>query len=285
MEPNFKLILKELAQLNRRFDEQDASLNQRFADLEHSLSERSAAVDSCFDDMVASQATATVSARRYIKDEHDDHVAMLKSATTELCAWQPGVDGVLNDIQISMQKLAKSLDRAVFDEIPHGSGVFNTPTKVAAHSSARFPVDQHVVGHHVEPTTHDTRSRVVTTWIPIPAKGTSFNSHPVHPIFPASCSREAHPHLAVVPTSFHHSRSSTGSSPFYMAVFLSFRFSCSMEIIHGGGAHAAKNLRYVRSRSIPLDQSGRALDGRGCCSLVLVCLRSCPWPLENPSVA
>jgi hypothetical protein len=34
MEPNFKLVLDELAKLNHRFDEQDQRWSQRFFDLE-----------------------------------------------------------------------------------------------------------------------------------------------------------------------------------------------------------------------------------------------------------
>jgi hypothetical protein len=44
MEPNFKLILNELAQPNRRFNEQDNRWSRRFADLERGLTERSTAV-------------------------------------------------------------------------------------------------------------------------------------------------------------------------------------------------------------------------------------------------
>jgi hypothetical protein len=41
MEPNFKLVLNELAKLNQRFDEQDERWSRRFTDLEHAISKRS----------------------------------------------------------------------------------------------------------------------------------------------------------------------------------------------------------------------------------------------------
>jgi hypothetical protein len=46
MEPNFKLLLDEMAGLNRCFDSHDDRWNQRFSDLERSLTDRAFAVDS-----------------------------------------------------------------------------------------------------------------------------------------------------------------------------------------------------------------------------------------------
>ena len=46
MEPNFKLLLDEMAGLNRRFDAHDDRWNRRFSDLERGLNDRASAVDS-----------------------------------------------------------------------------------------------------------------------------------------------------------------------------------------------------------------------------------------------
>ena len=46
MEPNFKLLLDEMAGLNRRFDAHDYRWNRRFLDLERGLNDRAFAVDS-----------------------------------------------------------------------------------------------------------------------------------------------------------------------------------------------------------------------------------------------
>jgi hypothetical protein len=59
MEPNFKLILNELAQPNRRFNEQDNRWSRRFTDLERGLTERSTAVDARLDTLEASHSTNT----------------------------------------------------------------------------------------------------------------------------------------------------------------------------------------------------------------------------------
>ncbi|XP_066398707.1 uncharacterized protein [Miscanthus floridulus] len=204
MEPNMKLILDEISQLNRRFDEQDGRLNRRFAELELSISDRSTAIDSRLTSLEAAHVTAesalsrpvadlesapadlqvntvesrvtsleasytdrdaefnnrlrTLEALRIspVKDERDDRVTTLEKATKELCAWQPEVDGVLDDIRISVQKMAKNHARAVFDEMPHGTSIANSPTKAAANSSKGFPAELPVFGRRVEPTTQDT---------------------------------------------------------------------------------------------------------------------------------
>jgi hypothetical protein len=46
MEPNFKLLLDEMASLNCRFDEHDDRWSRRFSDLERGLNDRASAVDS-----------------------------------------------------------------------------------------------------------------------------------------------------------------------------------------------------------------------------------------------
>ena len=43
MKPNMEMLFDELAQLNRRFDEQDERWTRRFTGLEQSISERSTA--------------------------------------------------------------------------------------------------------------------------------------------------------------------------------------------------------------------------------------------------
>jgi chromosome segregation ATPase len=201
MEPNMKLILDEIAKLNRRFDEQDAYLNRRFADLERTISDRSAAVDSRIQALEAAQvSTESALSQRVadleaapadpqvnavenrvktleatytdhdaefhsrlrslqalrihaVKDEREDRLATLEKATKELCDWCPDVDGVLDDIRISVSKMAKHHAREMFDEMPHSFSVAPSPPKAATNSSEVFPAD---VRRRVEPTTRDT---------------------------------------------------------------------------------------------------------------------------------
>lgn len=68
MEPNFKMLFDELAQLNRRFDEQDERWGRRFTGLEHSISERSSEAVSCIDALEVAQSTAIDSLSRRVAD-------------------------------------------------------------------------------------------------------------------------------------------------------------------------------------------------------------------------
>lgn len=69
-----------------------------------------------------------------------------------------------------------------FDETPHCPPLL-TPTQAAARSSSGFPAKTPVMGHHVPLTTRDLGSGVNTTWILVPAKGTSPGLSPTAPIF------------------------------------------------------------------------------------------------------
>ena len=136
--------------------------------------------------------------------DRNDRLAILEKATKELCAWRPDVDGVLDDIRISVQKMAKTHARAVFDETPPSTSVGNSPTKAAANVSEVFPADLPVFGRCVEPTTRDTGPGVVTTWLPVPAKGTCSDFLHASPSINIPCSRSAPPPLAAIPNSIHH---------------------------------------------------------------------------------
>lgn len=55
-----KLILEEISQLNRRFDEQDGRLNRRFTD---SINDRSTAIDSRLQSLEVAQVTSETHSR------------------------------------------------------------------------------------------------------------------------------------------------------------------------------------------------------------------------------
>jgi chromosome segregation ATPase len=150
-------------------DPQVNAVESRVATLEASYVDR----DTEFNNRLRSLEALRVGA---VKDESDDRLATLEKATKELCAWRPDVDGVLDDIRISVQKMAKTHARAMFDEMPPSASVANSPTKAAANSSEVFTAELPVFGRRVESTTWDTGPGVVTTWIPVPAKGTPSES-------------------------------------------------------------------------------------------------------------
>jgi hypothetical protein len=70
MEPNFKLVLNELAKLNQRFDEQDERWSRRFTDLEHAISKRSSSTSTRLDALEAKRSSSM--------DELSWHVADLE---------------------------------------------------------------------------------------------------------------------------------------------------------------------------------------------------------------
>jgi hypothetical protein len=49
MEPNFKLILHELSQLNRHFDDEHEHWSRQFSNLEHNLTAHATTIDTHFD--------------------------------------------------------------------------------------------------------------------------------------------------------------------------------------------------------------------------------------------
>jgi hypothetical protein len=59
-------------------------------------------------------------------------VAPLEVAATDFAAWKPGVDGLLDDVRLVVQKLEKTHERAVFDEMPLNTGLLHASSKVAA---------------------------------------------------------------------------------------------------------------------------------------------------------
>jgi hypothetical protein len=68
MEPNMKLILDELSQLNRRFDDEHEHWNQRFSDLERSLTSRATTIDARFDALETSRGADMDDLSRRIAD-------------------------------------------------------------------------------------------------------------------------------------------------------------------------------------------------------------------------
>ncbi|XP_066364572.1 uncharacterized protein [Miscanthus floridulus] len=68
MEPNFKLILDELSQLNRRFDDEHEHWNRLFSDLERGLTTRATTFDACFDALDTSRGADADDLSRRIAD-------------------------------------------------------------------------------------------------------------------------------------------------------------------------------------------------------------------------
>lgn len=206
MDPNFKLLLDEMSNLNRRFDEHGELWNRRFTDLERSIFERSTSIESRVASVEASASDNAVAFSRRltalestpadpsapavesrlvsIEANYADrdaefskrlfelerlHVAPIQGARDDRVAQ---LESSLEDVRLHVQKLEKRRDRELFDEMSHGPGILSIPTQAAAHSSAGLTAEPPVVGHRVEMITRDSGSGVVTTWIPIPAKGT-----------------------------------------------------------------------------------------------------------------
>ncbi|XP_066337418.1 uncharacterized protein [Miscanthus floridulus] len=223
------------ASLNRRFSDLERSLSKRFAAVDFRFDSMEASHAAASSDLLA--ASRIWRKPRRIHRSLRSRAASPRSKPTTSTAtpnsppasrsWSPCVafpsrvrgtiawrrwsrrprscaHGVLDDIRIAVQKMAKTQARAVFDELPHGHSVDNSSTKAVANSSDGFPAELPVFGRRVEPTTRDTGPGVVTTWLPIPAMGTSSDSHPVHPVFPPPYSCNPPPQLAAVPSPFHH---------------------------------------------------------------------------------
>lgn len=159
-----------------------AAIRKRLADLE------SAPVDP----HAAAVESRIASLEAHIKDERNDRVATLEAAAKELSSWRPEVEGVLDDVRIAVRKLQKDRDREVFDEMSRASGIFTSPAKAAPLPPPGFPSVSPVVGPHIDSTTRDTGPGVVTTWIPVPAKGTLPDPPPT--VFPLPCSPFIVPH-------------------------------------------------------------------------------------------
>lgn len=50
-----------------------------------------------------------------VHDERDARVTTLEAVTTDLGDWRPEVSGIVDDINLKVQKIAKQCDRVVFD--------------------------------------------------------------------------------------------------------------------------------------------------------------------------
>jgi hypothetical protein len=197
MDPSLQLILDTM---NRRFDE----LTSRVSDRDREFADHAASVDSRFGELVAATSTleqrvaglesirvdpiaATVEQRlasleaNYVDLEaaravdaaasHDVRVAALEKVTADLATWRPGMEGLLDDIKLEVQKLTAPRDRQVFEAMSHQPGILasppTAPTQFVTGLNAKPPD-----GHGFDPTTRDVVSGVVTTWTHIPAKGT-----------------------------------------------------------------------------------------------------------------
>lgn len=215
MDPSLQLIFDTM---NQRFDE----LNSRFSDRDREFTDHAASVDSRFGELVAATSAleqrvaglesirvdpiaATVEQRlasleaNYVDLEaaravdaaagHDVRVAALEKATADLAAWRPGMEGLLDDIKLEVQKLTRPRDRQVFDAMSHQPGILasspTAPAQFIAGLNAKPPD-----GHGFDSTTRDAVSGVVTTWTHIPAKGTPHTppvvSPPPSPLFSAT---------------------------------------------------------------------------------------------------
>ncbi|CAD6255166.1 unnamed protein product [Miscanthus lutarioriparius] len=132
------------------------TVEQRLASLEASYVDRDADYSQRISELEAIRVTQ-------IKDERDARVAALESTAADLAAWRPGVEGLLDDVRLQVQKLGVKCDRAVFDTMSHQPGIIPSPTLAVMHSSARLTADR-PHGHRVNTTTRDVASGVVTTW-------------------------------------------------------------------------------------------------------------------------
>lgn len=95
---------------------------------------------------------------------------MLEQTTAELAAWRPGMEGMLDDVWLQVQKFTNPRDRNVFDAMSHHPGILSSPTPAGT-----FPVLNTTSpdGHRAATTTRDVESGVVMTWAHVPAMGTS----------------------------------------------------------------------------------------------------------------
>jgi hypothetical protein len=78
----------------------------------------------------------------------------IEVVATDFAAWRPGVDGFLDKVRIAVQKLEKSRDHAVFDELPLNTRLLHTPTKAAAQHAAGLTAELPMMGHPSRPMVH-----------------------------------------------------------------------------------------------------------------------------------
>jgi hypothetical protein len=171
-------IEQGLTSLEARYIDHDANYSQRISNLEaHRLD--------------------------HMKDERDACVAALKSATAELAAWRPDMEGIVDDVKLWVEKVNSKCDRMVFDfaaqrwssSVPSscGSKVHRCQRRLAQWERAAM-------------TPRDVGSVVVTTWTHVPTKGTCFPS-PLSPdppmfVFPPP-PPPPHPNPCPPPRPFH----------------------------------------------------------------------------------
>ena len=118
MEPNMKMLFDELAQLNRRFDEQDERWTRRFTGLEQSISERSTATVRRIDALEASYSSAVSDLSRRVADLESVPADPEPLAATARIATLEANYADRDDVRTSVQKLEKARAHDMFDELP-----------------------------------------------------------------------------------------------------------------------------------------------------------------------
>ncbi|WVZ88489.1 hypothetical protein U9M48_035006 [Paspalum notatum var. saurae] len=157
MNPDTKLILDEIA---RRFDAHDAKWDQRARDQE-------AQWDAAFADFTRS---------------HEERVGALEHAAAVFDEWRPGMEGMVDDIKLEVNKLSKHWERAVLDKPLDSKGVL-APSPTAAERPPAGSTAERPYGHRVESAHRDDGYGGVYTMDHHPVKGayTALPSHPPSP--------------------------------------------------------------------------------------------------------
>lgn len=150
MVPPVDAVVQRLTSLEARYVDRDTEFNKCLVDLE----------------------TLYVA---HIKDEHDDRVATLEAATTELASWCPEVDNVLNNIKWWSRSWSGTSTMPCSMICPTGLVSFRLHLwQSRDHRPTGFNSDQ-PYGHHVELTPRYMSSEVVMTLMHVLAKATSPN--------------------------------------------------------------------------------------------------------------
>jgi hypothetical protein len=210
MEPNLKMILAEMQrskeEFSRRFDDHDAKWERRFADLNYDCANQDTAVDTHFEYLESACGVLQNFNFEHVHAEQDSRVTALEAAATDLGTWHSELEGIVNDLSLKVQKIAKHYDSMLFDNSLHQPGIYSTPTLASAQ-----PLDGTAVnspsGHGVAQTTRDLGSGVMTTWTHVPAKGMSPPSRSHIPLPSLRCiSHHQRPTLLHQHQIIHHDR-------------------------------------------------------------------------------
>ena len=111
MDPQLKVILDEIQKsrdnYNRRFDNHDEQWKGRFADLDRARADRVAAVDKRFDTLESTYSELASDIGKRVADlealrggkltsDSADRVTALEVATTDLGAWRPEIEALVD---------------------------------------------------------------------------------------------------------------------------------------------------------------------------------------------